>query len=347
MRKFLVTVAVLQCLNLHGMETPISTVTDSVSASASEFVTKSQLCRIMDNFTKDLLGSIKAEIQDNTRTLKEAFARAEEKYSDSIETQLSTLEDRYANISASMAETCNERIARLAEIYEYKLELTQHMLNETEKEKKAAQKEKELIAKIGWICSTNHLNPATSIVSQRSSDISAMDTFEGYCMVSEIYEKRFLPFQELLGIETLNIIKGYITDAKISSKTKPVREPNVDVSDRNKWKEPTILECEYNRMISLHRSFFGRAPKAHSYNWSEHGFIHMASDNFFCRKHAYEKLGPIWDAGARVNAELERQYQVAKSKYDVEVRMASKVPFPAAVFDSLVTSVNGFLKQLI
>jgi hypothetical protein len=73
----------------------------------------------------------------------------------------------------------------------------------------------------------------------------------------------------------------------------------------------------------------------------------MARDNFFCRKHAWEKLGPIEEAGARVNAELERRYQAAKSEYDAEVRRAAAAPFPSAVFDSLVTKVNGFLKQLI
>jgi hypothetical protein len=297
----------------------------------------------MDRLTRDL-GTIRAEIQDGTRTLEEAFARAEEKYGDNIETLLEILKDRYADILSGVAERSAERIDNLTEAYECQLELTQRMLNEAVAATRAADEIKELVTKIGQICSANHINPATSIISQRASDIAAMDIFKRNRTLSEIYEKRFLPFQEFFKSEALSTINTYITGTKIR-KTNPVREPDVNVSNCNRWEEPTILECEYNRMISLHQSFFGCVPDAHNGNWSEWGMTHMSGGKR--NRHGWWKLAHIWEAGARVNTELERRYKAAKSEYDAEVRRAAAAPFPSAVFDSLVTKVNGFLKQLI
>ncbi|MDR2645872.1 MAG: hypothetical protein LBC04_01690 [Holosporaceae bacterium] len=73
------------------------------------------------------------------------------------------------------------------------------MLTEMEKEKALLEKINDIVVRYG-------LDPTTSMISQRSADILKMDILQRHSVVSEIYEKRFLPFQELFAREDLGVI---------------------------------------------------------------------------------------------------------------------------------------------
>jgi hypothetical protein len=80
------------------------------------------------------------------------------------------------------------------------------------------EKEKILLEKIGYIVGHYGLDPVTSMISQRSLDISKMDIFKRHAIVAEIYEKRFLPFKELLAANPeLEQVKTYISKIKVGA----------------------------------------------------------------------------------------------------------------------------------
>jgi hypothetical protein len=57
--------------------------------------------------------------------------------------------------------------------------------------------ERALVERIGYIVGHFGLDPVANMISVRSVDILAMDILKRYGTVSEIFEKRFVPFQEL------------------------------------------------------------------------------------------------------------------------------------------------------
>jgi hypothetical protein len=143
------------------------------------------------------------------------------------------------------------------------------------------------------------------------------------------------------------LLVGEYVKCTIVDKKSPTREPDVDVHNIGAWGEPTVNEAQYNRMISLHLNFFGWVPAHHHGNWSEYGVTHMAGGhrdrNGWWR---FEGEQGIYQAGNRVNAELDRRYREAKSAYDAQVTQASTIAFPSVVFDDLVDQVNGLFKKL-
>ncbi|MDR1361776.1 MAG: hypothetical protein LBJ16_01005 [Holosporaceae bacterium] len=64
-----------------------------------------------------------------------------------------------------------------------------------------AEKEKALLRKIGYIVGHYGLDPTTSTIETRAADMLEMDVLQRHKVVTEIYERKFLPFKEFLAVE--------------------------------------------------------------------------------------------------------------------------------------------------
>jgi hypothetical protein len=312
--------------------------------NTGELVTEAQLTRTMNRLTRDL-ETIKSEIQIGKRDLEDAFSRAEEKYSDSIEILLRSLENRYADILSGVAERSSEKITHLTEAYEHQIELIQHMLDEAVAATKAAEEKRELITKIGNICSRNQLNPATSIITQRSSDILAMNVFQKRSTVDNIYQNRFVLFQELLPATELDLIRQYISSTEVGEMPiRPTHIPDIFII-RNFRRAPggwcwgNIYLSDMQLLINKHGM-----RKDIALAWRGNGTAQIIGDNDWIER---ANLAEYSRCRNLENTERDLVYDREVAQYNARKIKAESAPFPSVVFDNLIGRVNGFFKQLI
>jgi hypothetical protein len=208
-----------------------------------------------------------------------------------------------------------------------------------------AEKEKTLLEKIGYIVGHYGLDPTTSMISQRSLDISQMDIFQRHKVVTEIYEKKFLPFREFLNTEDLETIGKCVADIRVN-KALPIH-PNAILGPLPDF------SCDWDRggYGSTHGAWLigGEAVA----NWARHWSGGMRVHRWWWNKQGSNSEGSQ-DNYARAFPEATKRYNAAvatynqaKSSYDADVKRASDVEFPSATFDTLVDKVNGCLKKLI
>ncbi|MDR2781410.1 MAG: hypothetical protein LBB21_03055 [Holosporaceae bacterium] len=202
-----------------------------------------------------------------------------------------------------------------------------------------AEKEKALLEKLGYIVGHYGLDPVTSMIGVRSADILGMNIFQKHSTVSEIYTKKFLPFQELLIPVELNSVKRYIDDIKIGAE--PVKPSYIRGVFNRGWGDRawnTVYDADMQFLMNKYR-MLDIAYNRWGWDFAE---VHTS--------HAY---GGEWDNirmynhyMALENSERDQIYAKAKSDYEAAKARAEATLIPT-VFDGLVDSVNGFLKRLI
>ncbi|MDR1982537.1 MAG: hypothetical protein LBQ08_01930 [Holosporaceae bacterium] len=313
------------------------------STSTSELVTESQLRRTMDRLTRDL-GTIRTEIQDGKRTLEEAFVRAEEKYSDGIETLIHGLEDRYADILSGVVERSTEKITHLSEAYEHQIELIRHMLDEAIAATKEAEKKSTLRSMLLQVPATNK-----NFIRIKALNAERMDIFGRHKTVEELYA-RFLPFSELFGradlgviatLEDLASIKTYKDDILIM--TEPVCPPAMPVL--SEYSPGKGGEVEWGKIHLGWKCWVNPAMRL----W----LLEMGVSDFYeywpAGGEQYDWWGSdkYWkDCRPRAVAEYNRRKQTYDQKTkerNSQIVRATALAFPAVAFNRLVDQVNSFL----
>ena len=205
--------------------------------------------------------------------------------------------------------------------------------------------EKALLEKIGYVVGHYGLDPVTSMIGTRSSDILGMDVLKRHAVVSEIYEKRFLPFGGLLPDEDLQIIGEYGLKVQI----------NVALPTHPDAVMGTLpdFSCDWDRGVygSTHGAWLIRGEAVA--NWARHWSGGMRVHTLWWNKWGNNSEGSQ-DNYARAFPEATKRYNAAvatynqaKVAYDADVKRASDVEFPSVTFDTLVDRVNGYLKKLI
>jgi hypothetical protein len=253
--------------------------------------------------------------------------------------------ERFHGVLESTAERHTEEIRRQQEVFDLERERLRAIADAERAARETREAELELVTKIGRIASHHGLDPATSIIGVRSLDISRMDTSRKHSVVSEIYEKKFLPFQELLNAEDLGVIVRYLSDTTVGEA--PIR--------------PTHMGD-----IFLIRNYH-RAPGG--WCW---GNIHVSDMQLLIRKHGMRSdVALAWrgDGTAQIvgdddrredanlaeyarcrnleNTERDSTYAREAAEYNLRKGRAESAPFPSTIFDNFVDTVNGFLRRLI
>jgi hypothetical protein len=170
------------------------------------------------------------------------------------------------------------------------------------------------------------------MIGTRSADILKMDIFQKHNTVAGIYEKKFLPFGELLPSEELNSVKLYLDDTKIG-------EAPAHPGPREMADTPWGTGIRGVRGWTVTNSWFLK-------KWTGD-----QTEKIWVREGSYSEVSDFWKdhwspALAAYDGALA-EYNRLKTQYDTSIKNASSLEFPSVTFDNLVSKVNGFFKKLI
>jgi hypothetical protein len=269
---------------------------------------------------------------ERARSREEVHAAREEQMRLSADERVRAVEEAHAARIENIARQHAMETEHRREVSDLEKNRLQTIIDAERLAKNQSIAEQNLLTKIGGIVGHYHIDPVSGRISYSSLDISRKDVFQRHSIVSEIYEKKFMPFRELLPAGEFGQVGNYIRFTTL--RPSPAKEPLIDLSPVRGFIGWEVNEAQYNRMISLCQKFFGYFPAP--YNTPGTGRVHLRID----------ALNGIVAAGNAVNAELEKRYQADKKAYDAEVARATAVSFPSCAFDALARKVNELLAKL-
>jgi hypothetical protein len=195
-------------------QTSAQSVVASESTSLANLVNREYFDIIMGQFSEQLQ-NLSAFVQRGQMTLEAALSIAESEHRRSMETVLVMAGTRHRDQLENEATRNRVELDHQQEINRLERERLQAIADAERTKREAEEKERILVARIGGIVGHCKLDPVSDRISYGSLDISRMDVFQRHNIVSEIYEKKFVPFREFLVSENLDQIKRYLVSTKI------------------------------------------------------------------------------------------------------------------------------------
>ena len=295
-----------------------------------ELVTERQVDRTSRRFSEQL-DEIKREVQESRRTLEEAFERTQEKYGDNIDALIGNLQDRYDDILAGVTAQYNERRERIEEAYEQQKALMQRMIDEVAAINLKLEKEKEFKQRIGIILSHNQIDPR-DIIKNTDTEFLSMDLPARHNLLLTIYNKKILPFAELLESSDLSAIRDYISAINVSL-------PRDELGDFQGyyfgWGYESYTQWNYRNIYEIRRakSYGANIPGHEAYQESKHWIYPLT----------------FWVNAAHANlieSERQRINNIIREE-QTNYKRAIELVFPTQEFKRLVDKVNSFFKEFL
>ncbi|MBR1734460.1 MAG: DUF1640 domain-containing protein [Alphaproteobacteria bacterium] len=294
-----------------------------------ELVTERQVDRTSRRFSEQL-DEIKREVQESRKTLEEAFERTQEKYSDNIDALIGNLQDRYEDILAGVTAQYNERRERIEEAYEQQKALMQRMIDEVAAINLKLEKEKEFKQRIGIILSHNQIDPR-DIIKNTDTEFLSMDLPARHNLLLTIYNKKILPFAELLESSDLSAIRDYISAINVSL-------PRDELGDFQGyyfgWGAASYTEWNYRNISEIRRakSYGANIPGHEDYQYK-----HQPCPLTFWANAAHANL---------IESERQRINNIIREE-QTNYKRATELVFPTQEFKRLVDKVNSFFKEFL
>ena len=307
-------------------------------------VTDLQVERTLSRFGREL-SQIKEEIKEGTRTLESAFERTQERYGDSIDGLINSLQDRYEDIIKQISERYAERCDRMNEAYEQQKTLLKKMINEVVAANLKLEKAKERHSQISriFICHPE-LKPEKIMIKSSELDNKA-DIATKHEVTSAIFDKLKF-FKDLYkNKKDLDTLRHYLDQTLIPPMPdKPMEKP-ICHNNGGFWGRCRGGEIEWEWGGDV--AWINGKMQVWLREMGVNDFPGQYDNRRGAASWGTQEYGRNWKP--RAEAEYNRRLAIYQQKmHDRNVRIARAIatPFPSQSFDSLVDQFNMVVSEL-
>jgi hypothetical protein len=265
-------------------------------------------------------------------TLDAALSIAESEHRRGIETMLMMAGASHRDQLENAAARNRVELDHQEEINRLERERLQAIADAERTQREIEERERILIARIGSIVGHYHLDPVSDRISYSSLDISRMDIFQRHSLISEVYEKKFMPFRELFDRADLSVVEQYKNDTLINA------EP-VHPGSRENANTPWGTGIPGVRGWTVANSWFLK-------RWTGD-----QTTIIFVKEGSYSEVPDFirdhWNPALAAYDRALAEYNRLKDERATRIEEAKAIVFPSETFDRLTSQVNEFLGKLM